>query len=264
MSTYLEDLAAVPTSPTYSSLAAAQASVGDLTLEEYALARVIYSEYASGTPQELCAVGDATINGAKAAHRDLLDHVTAGTNVFGEQGSAGASGRKRPVSTARSPGPRHIRASLALLRGRFWGVVDPPARGISLGARRYFSASGQLSSHRKNPGTHCHPLVILERWTYSYSWGPTRCSLDRSKRGRDQQEWVGPIPGVNAYALMLMRPAGRQQDALYNAAKRVIDTAGADQSGPPLGPAAPLVELLVVVAAAAAAGMLLGGGGTFV
>jgi hypothetical protein len=262
---FLDEIASAPTGPTYGSLAAARALVEDLGEDEYALARVIASEYASGSPVELCAIGDADINKAAAEHRDLVDHITGGSMVYGSQGSDAGGGRKRPVSSARAPGPRHVRAALALLRGgffqRLFAFGVPPARGIARGARRYFDPRAQLSSHRTNPGTHCHPLTILERWTFALPWGATRCSLGTT-RGRDQEEWIGPLDGVNAYELMLMRPAGRQQQALYESARRVIESAGADQSGP--SPARPLVELLVVVLIAAAAAALAGGKGAFV
>lgn len=257
---YLDDIGAAATTPTLGSLDAARSKVlADLNEEEYALARVIASEYASGSPTELCCIGDADINKARASGRPLIDHITAGTGVFGSQGSDGAGARRRPVSSARAPGPRHVLAAVALLRARFFGFIDPPARGISRGARRYFDPRAQLSSHRSNSSTHCHPLVILERWTYALPWGPTRCSLG-TKRGPDQEEWVGPIAGVNAYELMLMRPAGRQQDALYAAARRVIESQGLDQSSGP-SPAMPLIELALVVGLAAAAAWLAGTGG---
>jgi hypothetical protein len=252
---YLETIAAASTSPTYSSLESARASVSDLTLIEYGLARVIASEHAKGSPAEICCIGDATINGAKAAGRDLLDHITAGSSQFGSQGSVGAGARKRPVSSARSPGARHIRAALALLRGRFFGLVDPPARGISRGARRFFDPRAQLALS-KSGTKHCPPLVILERWTYALPWGPTRCTLG-TKRGTGQEEWVGPIVGIDAYELMLFRPAGRQQDALYAAARRVIESQGLEQTGP--SSAQPLVELLLVVILATAASWLASG-----
>lgn len=257
---YLEEIGAAATSPTYSSVEGARKVVADLTDEEYALARVIASEYAAGSPTELCCIGDADINQARSSGRKLVDHITAGTGVFGSQGSDGAGARRRPVSSARTPGPRHVLAAVALLRARFFGFMDPPARGISRGARRYFDPRAQLASHRKNSATHCHPLVILERWTYALPWGPTRCSLG-TKRGADQEEWVGPITGVNAYELMLMRPAGRQQDALYKAARRVIESQGIDQSGGSPSPAMPLIELALVVGLAAAAAWLAGTGG---
>ena len=254
---FLEDIGAAPATPTYPTRSNAVALVADLTLEEYALARVIYSEYGSGSPVELCCVGDATIGQARASGRELVDHITAGTGVFGSQGSGGAGGRKRPVSSARNPGPRHVRAALALLRGKLWGLANPPARGIARGARRYLSPHAQLASHRRNVASHCHPLVILERWTYALPWGSTRCSLG-DKRGTDQVEWVGPIAGVDAWELMLFRKATPQQDALYAAARRLIDSEGADQSGP--GPVAPLIELALVVALASAATWLTGAG----
>jgi hypothetical protein len=258
---YREIIAAAPTSPTFGSRAAAAGNVHDLTEEEYALARVIASEHSRGSPTEICCIGDATLNGAAAAGRTLIDHVTAGANAFGGQGTVGAGARKRPVSSARPPGARHLRAALALLRGRFFGLVDPPARGISKGARRFFDPRSQLSQHKGGVG-HCHPLVILERWTFARKWGATRCTL-LPKNGTDQQEWVGPIAGVDAYELMLFRKAGRDQAALYAAARRVIESQGLNQEGP--NPIMPLAEFALVLAlAAGAAWVLTSGGGALV
>jgi hypothetical protein len=257
---YLDDIAAASTSPSYDSLAAARAVIADLTDEEYGLARVIASEHRTGSPTELCCIGDATINGARAGGRELLDHITGGSAAFGAQGSGG--GRKRPVSSARSPAARHVRAALALLRGRLWGLADPPARGIARGARRFYSPRGQLSQHRSSPSTHCSPIVILDRWTFDLDWlDRSRCLLTTT-RGADQQEWVGPIDGVDAYVLMLFRKAGRAQGALYVAARRVIESEGRDQSGPSESGRA-MLELAVVLAVAAALAWLLGAGKVF-
>jgi hypothetical protein len=218
---------------------------------------VVASEHRGGTPSELCCIADATVNQARAAGHELVDHLTAGTGNYGAQASDGVGGRKRPMSSARAPGERHIRAALAVIRPGFLGIIDAPARGISRGARKYFDPRAQHASHRANPGTHCHPLVILERWTYSLPWGATRCSLGTA-RGGGQLEWIGPIGGVNAFELMLLRPAGRQQDALYAAARHVIESQGLEQTGP--SKAVPIVELLIVVAFAAAAAALAAGG----
>jgi hypothetical protein len=256
---FLEDIAVAPASPLFASVEdARRGTVGDLTSEEYTLARVIASEHSRGSSAELCSIGDAVINGARASGRALVDHVTGGSQSFGSQGTAGAPGRNRPVSSARSPGPRHIKAALALLRGRVWGLADPPARGVARGARRFFDPKSQLASHRSGDSRHCHPLVILERWTFDLDWvGP--CKLGPI-RGTAQEEWVGPIPGVDAYELMLFRPAGRQQSALYLAARRLIESEGSDQAGPSeLGRA--VLELLVVLAVAAALATLLSGRG---
>jgi hypothetical protein len=250
---YLDDIGVSPTSPTLAGLDDARHVIADLSMDEYALARVLASEYAGGTPTELCCIGDAECNEAKARGRTLADHITAGTGAWGSQGSAGAGDRKRPMSSARAPGPRHVRAAVALTRGP-WNLLPSalaPARGIAQGARRYFDPRSQISSA---DSSHCHPLIVLERWTYDLPWAGT-CVLGTT-RGRDQQEWVGPIKGVDAYQLMLFRPATPMQDALYAAARRVIETQGADQSGPTGPIPLPVAEFLLVIALAAAAGWL--------
>jgi len=237
----LEDIAAAPTTPTYSTLDAARAKYPDLTVDEYALSRVVGSENFNGRPAELVCIADVTVNRAKRAKRSVHDYVTAG----GEYGSQGSGGRSE--SSARPGGPRHIAAARAVLHpATFLGVpipfLPPRGRGWSGGAVQYFDPGAQLASL---DATHCHPLVILERWTYDLE--KVGCELKREHRGPNQQEWVGPIAGVDPWVLMLLRPAGPNQDALYAEAKRIIETRGTYKGRAPL----PLFELAAVAALAA-------------
>jgi len=236
---HLAKIATAPTSPRFETHEEALERFPGLTRDAYALSRVINSEHGSGTPTEMCCIGDADANKAARQRRSIFDHVTAGTGQYGHQGED-----KRPVSTARAPGPRHVVAALAVLAGpQPFGM-----RGIARGAERYFDVKAQAASAASSPETHCPPLVILERWTYSLPWGSERCTLG-TKRGGDQQEWVGPIPGVDPYVLMLMRPATAHQDALYQDARRVIESRGS-YKGRWLPDAVDLALLAVVVGGA--------------
>ncbi len=115
---FIDDIAAAATSPTFDSLSAAQGRFPDLTLTEYACARVIASEHFSGKPAELCCIADADLNKAMAEGRNLVDHITGGTGQFGSQGSAAAGKRQPPVSSARPPTARPTVPALAVTRRR--------------------------------------------------------------------------------------------------------------------------------------------------
>ncbi len=212
-------------------LAQARSKVGSISLDEYTLARIIASEHGSGRPLELLAIGDADLNRSSDAGLSIFEHATASRATeptagrFGGQGTSSSHGRKRPVATSRDPSVRHLRAARALLDGR--------ARGVALGARRYFDPHSQLSGWAAGKPTYCHPLVILERWTYDLPFagravdgdGRVDCRLG-STRGRSQEEWVGHILGIDPWELILMRPATALQDGHYAAAKVLIETKG--------------------------------------
>ncbi len=235
---YLARIASARTSPLLESAASARAyypsRAEEITDDVYTLSRVLGSEHFSGRPVELCCLADAGANKAQAAGQSLHQYATGGAG-YGSQGGA------RQVSTARMGGPRHVLAALA--------VVGPggPARGISQGARRYFDPKAQLALLAQYGIAHyCPPDVILKRWTYDLSWGSERCSL-KTARGSHQEEWVGPIDGVDPYQLMLMRPKTAQQDALYAEALKIIESKGSYKGSAPL----PVAELALIAAAVA-------------
>lgn len=243
-----DDIAAAPTSPLLYTLDAARAQVdSDTSEDEYTLARMIASEDFSGSPTTLACLGDAEVNRAEDKGQSVTAHATGGQG-YGSQGGA------RPVSTARPPAPRHLLTARLLLRG-FW-FIGAPARGVSHGARLFFSPSAQLSLMQSHGiESYCPPDVILKRWTYSLPWGSTRCSLG-STRGSGQMEWVGPIDGVDPWRQMFLRPRTSQQDFLYSEALKVIESRGSYK-----GSAPPIVDpvLLVVVLGLAGASYLAGG-----
>lgn len=265
---FLADIAATPATPQLETLAEARAKVDPgLTLDEYTLARMVYSEHARGSAVELCCLADAGFNKARADGSSLYQYATGGLG-FGGQGGA------RQVSTARAPTPRHIKAALAVLRRRPWmgipGLAPPPARGIARGARRFFDPRAQLALHRQDPVKNCPPLAILERWCFGKPWfiandgerararaagDPRGCAL--SGAGRPVEEWVGPIEGVDPYELMLLRPASALHASLYREARRVIESLGSYKGSAPgaeLGDIA-LVVIGLGIAAAAAGGI---------
>ena len=201
----------------------------DLSQDEYTLARIVASEHSSGTPQELACIGDADLNRAARRKKSVTQYALGSAGSYGRQG-----GGKRSISTARDPSPRHVRVAMALTRGLF----GAPARGISRGATRYFDPRAQFAGHarwkRGEALRHCPPLVILRRWTYDLPYVDKDCSLG-SRRGGDQQQWVGAIDGVDAFRLMLFRRADSRQDEMHSQAERIIRSRGDWQptAGPP-------------------------------
>lgn len=235
-------------------LAEARAVDASITLDEYTLARVIASEHASGAPAELACIGDADLNRAAADRLSLLDHVTGRTGRYGRQRTP------RPVATSRDPRVRHLRAARALLSGE--------ARGVARGAVRYFDPRTQLAMWNKAERTYCHPLAILESWTFRAPLQPVseRSTDDKGrvlcgvgKRRSGGQQWVGTIEGVDAYELMLLRPATGliEQQARYAEAKALIESRGKTvppapptSSGGSLYPLAVATVLVVLLGAA--------------
>lgn len=231
-------------------LARAQGVVGGnaphgLTLDRYTSCRIIASELGSGTAPELLCLIDADLNSAAAKRLSVFDHATAGHGRFGRQGSPDS--KPRPVATSKDPTVRHYRAVMAMGEG---------ARGIARGARRYFDPKTQLALWEK--GTHHHPALVVERWTWNKEWAG---KLTRDRKGRmlrklgparpGGEEWVGPIDGVDAWELMLFRPATVDQKALYRESLEVVTSRGKDQQ---LGDGALLrVGLCVATAAASVA-----------
>lgn len=205
----------------------AQARVPGITRDEYTLARILSSEYGSGPTLAVLAIGDATLNRAQAEGRSVFDHATQG-NGYGRQGA----NPRRPVSTSLDPLMRHVRAAQALTRGG--------QRGFSRGARRFFDPRVQYACWSKP--TTCvpngsaagtlnksqHPLVVLDSWCWGKSTG--KCDRDELNRYRCEhgprrapvEEWVGPIAGIDAWELMLMRPATAEHGARYEQATQFI------------------------------------------
>lgn len=191
-------------------LAQAHAIDPRTTLDELAAARLIASERGDGTVTEWACIVDAELNRAAAAGRSLFDSLTRG-HGFGPQGA------QRPASTRLDPHEGHLAAARLVIAGE--------ARGIARGAVRFFDPATQDALARGKPAR-CDALAILTRWSYGYAMRG-ECVLDTSKPGADNptQAWVGPIPGVDAWRLMLFAPmafADPQHVARYQAALAVI------------------------------------------
>ena len=186
-----------------------------LSLDEYTAARLAASEHFRGSFAELCAIIDAELNRALARHRSLFEHLTW-------RGTFGRQGRHRVASTRLDPWDIHVAAALGVLR-------TGAQRGISHGAVRFFDPRTQLWGALR--GKWCHPLVVLERWSFDLPWlrvggKRKRCTLDRSKPGPSPQAWVGEIEGIDSLDLMLMRAAslGDDHQRRYEAARTLIQT----------------------------------------
>ena len=203
-------------------LAQARKRVGaDLTLDELTAARLIVSEHSRGSAAEWAAMVDAELNRAESRNRTLTDHLTS-AGTYGKQGGKHGKGKKRPASTRLDPTREHLRVARAVLGGEL--------RGLSRGAVRFFDPAAQWSAHRKwltgkSKRRHCHPAIIIERWTYNKPWDRRGlpCSL-RDRPGRQLQEWVGPIDGIDPLRVMLLRPAkpGKEHERRYREARRLI------------------------------------------
>lgn len=261
---YLDDIAKADASTRLETLEEARAKADkSLTLDEYTLARMVYSEHASGSPTELVCLADAGANKAEAEGRSIYLYATNGSG-YGAQGERSDAGGKRPVSTARAPTPRHVAAALAVLRGStLFGlpIGKAPARGIAKGARRFFDPRTQDKLHqdykagRSGGKVHsCSALGLLKAWTFDRPYcGGSRCCSDGAppssgRNGSSQEEWVGPIEGVDPYELMLMRPKSALQEQLYAEAVKVIESRGSYKGHMPIGlpPAVVHLALLVV------------------
>ena len=192
----------------------------DVTLEELTAARLAASEHSRGTLCELEAIIDAEVNRAQKKRLTLTEHLTSG-GTYGKQGGRAHGKKKRKASTRRDPHQRHLQAARAI-------VTTGRGRGIARGAVRFFDPRAQLRANQKwlrgqSDRRHCHPLVILERWAFDRRWTRSKgqCQLD-SRTGRDRQEWVGPIPGIDPLRLLLMRPATSEHQKRYEAARALL------------------------------------------
>ena len=202
-------------------LAQARAAARDpsITLDELAGARLAASEYGGGSLVELATIVDAEVNRAEKAGRSLFDSLTRGAG-FGRQGQ----GSKRPASTRLDPEFRHLWAARAVLVGM--------ARGIARGAVAFFNPAVMDSTHaawkagRGSIPTSCDALGLLEVWSYDRPrLGDAACPFDPSRVGPSTHAWVGPIPDVDPWRLMLMKPAapGAEHFGAYVAARKEIE-----------------------------------------
>lgn len=223
MTAWVKAVRSAPSAPRFATLAAAQERYPGLTRDEYTLARVIASEFGSGTAEEMAAIGDADLNRAERDGRSVYDHATRG-NGYGRQGEGSPP---RPVATRLAPSPRHIAVVFALMRQ---GV-----RGIAKGATQYFDPRDQdLLNRQWSDGRRsmrvCPPLVQHERWAFGLSArtatvaGRKVCELFGTRK--PTLEWVGPIGGVDPWRLFLFRRATSRHAELFVEGQRVIRSRG--------------------------------------
>lgn len=196
----------------------------NVTLDELSATRLIASELGSGSPQEWAVIVDAELNRAEKKGKTLTDHLTGGTGMYGPQGGI------RSAATRRNGSLQHLAAARAVLSG--------DARGISRGAVRFFDPRAQDKLHRRfkrgKTGDRvfsCQALGTLKAWAFDLPQckAGRRCCADglptvAAKPGRNPQEWIGPVPGVDAFRLMAFRDAelGDSHSASHAAAAAVI------------------------------------------
>lgn len=199
-----------------------------VTLDELAGARLCASEFGNGSPAELACIVDTARAQAQKLGQTLIRHAIGGKPgaEFGPQGG------ERPASTRLSPTMRHLAAARAVLSGEL--------SGIARGAVRFFSPKSQDRSNRayvageiKTKHT-CTALGILRAWSFDLPpcHRGSRCCDDglppAAKPGPFLLGWVGPIAGVDARRLLLLRPMapGADHQAAYEAARVTIETEG--------------------------------------
>lgn len=130
--------------------------------------------------------------------------------------------------------------------------VEHSARGVARGATRYFDPRTQHALWMKGDPKYRSAESILESWTYNKpvvrrttdAQGRTLAELGAPRAGGE--EWIGYVAGIDAYELMLFRPATAAQDQRYAEAREVIRTRGTWR--PKSSPTALLALALVVTA----------------
>lgn len=177
-----------------------------LTLDEFALAAVCASEDGGGTPTEIAALCDATLNRAARAGRGAFTEATGG-HGFGR-----ATGG-RPMSTAIAPRLRHVRAAVAVSRGE--------ARGVSRGARAWFHWQTQAVLAKRDPSRFCGPAVVLERWCWGSGWAD-RATCKLGPRRRPAMQWIGPVGGIDEKKVLMFQDADHNHAARFAAAESLL------------------------------------------
>lgn len=201
-------------------LDAARLVIPSITLDELTAARLASSELSDGTDVELRAIIDAELNRAEKKRQSITQHLTS-LGFYGRQGTKTFAGKKRPAATSRDAYERHHQAAVDVLSGA--------GRGIALGAVRFFDPVAQLRAWKRwkrgeSKRRHCHPRIILERWSLDLEWAKSgNCALNTDKPGRQPQEWIGPVAGIEPLRLMLFRPASNRHSEMLGQARRLID-----------------------------------------
>lgn len=111
--------------------------MADRATDIHTLARVMHSEFASGTDLERAAIGWATVNEAAHDGMGVTEYVTKPFGTYGSQegGRPVASGRPPPASSTSWEIARRI--------------VDGESPDVTYGAVRFFDPSTQDAMHAK-------------------------------------------------------------------------------------------------------------------
>lgn len=171
-----------------------------LTLDTYALARNLMSEFGQGSPSEKIAVALVALN--RASQLDGVDpktpsavanHIIGDTGRFGEQ-----IGSLRPASTRQDPSVADILIADLILQE----LKHDRLRDITYGATHYLDRETQ-DAMVKSGRTKKTGVEVYTDWT----------------GGGDALTWVGHSPDIRPWRLMLLRrrpelrndPAERQR-----------------------------------------------------
>lgn len=171
-----------------------------LTLDTYALARNVMSEFGSGTPTEKVAVALVAMNRAIALdgakpHSDgwISNHLLGSTRRFGRQ-----VGQIRPAATTQDPSVADVLLADYVLNATKSGELSD----ITWGATHYLDRFSQDGMRQRaiQSGDATPPdggSTVFGAWS----------------DGGDALTWVGHVPDVRPWRLMLMRrrPELRQQ-----------------------------------------------------
>lgn len=196
-----------------------------ITEDELTAARLAASEHYRGSPQELACFVDVELTRARERGLTLTEHLAP-------SGRYGPQGGPRTAATRGNASTRHLAAARAVLGGA--------AQGIARGATRFFDPRAQDRLHRawKRGSGHVHSCRAegtLKAWCFDVphcertAERTRRCCADGMppagrQGGRSLLEWVGAIPGVDAYRVLLLRPStgGIAHRQRYESARRLI------------------------------------------
>lgn len=151
-----------------------------LPIDVYSMARNLRSEFGSGTAMEKLAIAWAGINRTEMHGNDsVTEHLLGTFGTYGRQ-----IGSRRPASTRQDPSVADIIiASEVYTEWKLRGTEND----VSRGAIAYFDKVSQDAMHAKDPANNPSPMEVYNAWS----------------SGGDWLTWVGMIPDVRPYRLML-------------------------------------------------------------
>ena len=193
--------------------------VPGITLDAYALARVVASEFGNGTYQEQLAIAVADVRRSKS---NVYVHAIGAAGVFGRQGS------RRKIATSQDPTRAHALVAQQALAG--------VGREDFGSATQYFDAVSQLALW--NQGRALHPHTVLTMWTFNRRPITPEKRDEKNRRVPDLgpaaatggMQWIGPRAGVRPDRLMLFEAATTDRPARYAAAQSALAGLGSGVS----------------------------------